>query len=334
MTGSGMRRTAFPLTLLALAFLAGCVPHFEGAAHAVRQPALTDKAYITADGKSLAIQAWLPAGDAPAAIILALHGYGDYANAFAMPGRWLAARNIAVYAYDQRGFGRAPDAGMWPGTDALVADFGTMAALLHARYPGVPLYALGESMGGAVVLTALARPHPPQLSGVILSAPAVWGRSTMSPVQSGGLWFVAHALPWMDMNGDELHIKPSDNVEMLRALSRDPLVQKEARADSLWGLALLMDNALDAAPKVRAPLLVLYGAKDFVIPKGPMRKMVTDLPPDRGGRRHITVYPNGYHMLLRDLNAELVYRDIAAWLADPRAPLPSGDDQSGSYALE
>jgi hypothetical protein len=40
---------------------------------------------------------------------------------------------------------------------------------------------------------------------------------------------------------------------------------------------------------------------------------------------HIAVYRNGWHMLLRDLEGETVWRDIAAWIADPAiAALPSG----------
>ena len=42
------------------------------------------------------------------AVILALHGFNDYSNAFAMPARLWAERGIASYAYDQRGFGGAP----------------------------------------------------------------------------------------------------------------------------------------------------------------------------------------------------------------------------------
>jgi acylglycerol lipase len=181
---------------------------------------------------------------------------------------------------------------------------------------------------------ALSRPHPPQLAGAILAAPAVWGRDTMGPMQSGSLWLAAHAAPWMDLNGESLRMMPSDNVPMLRALGRDPLVQKETRADALWGLTLLMDDALAAPPGIHAPLLVLYGKHDFLIPKVPTRMMVSNLPPDTSGRRHIAVYDKGYHMLLRDLEAKTVWTDIAAWIADPRAPLPSGSDKEGLYALE
>jgi hypothetical protein len=40
----------------------------------------------------------------------------------------------------------------------------------------------------------------------------------------------------------------------------------------------------------------------------------------------VAIYENGYHMLLRDLQAETVWTDIAAWIADASQPLPSGSD--------
>src|SRR5258708_2690142 len=48
-------------------------------------------------------------------------------------------------------------------------------------------------------------------------------------------------------------------------------------------------------------------------------------PPRRGAQR-IAWYTNGYHMLLRDLESAVVIGDIASWIAERRAPLPSGAD--------
>lgn len=48
----------------------------------------------------------------------------------------------------------------------------------------------------------------------------------------------------------------------------------------------------------------------------------------------MAVYPSGWHMLLRDKDAELVWRDIAAWVHDHDAPLPSGEERApGNPAL-
>jgi alpha-beta hydrolase superfamily lysophospholipase len=109
-------------------------------------------------------------------------------------------------------------------------------------------------------------------------------------------------------------------------LSRDPLVIKATRIDTIRGLVDLMDLAYDSAPRLTAPMLLLYGAHDQVIPPKSVRQMIASLPAASSQRR-IAYYENGYHMLLRDLDATVVQRDVESWIADRAAPLPSGADR-------
>lgn len=314
--------------LFFLAWLAGCAtPSVQLRGERLTAPRLESGSVIAADGAALLLSFWLPQGE-PRAIVLALHGFNDYRKAFAEVGPFLAARGIATYAYDQRGFGATSQRGIWPGSDLLVDDARTVAALLRQRYPGRPLYLLGESMGGAVAMSVLAE-TPEAADGAVLVAAAVWGRSTMNPLQRGTLWLLAHSFPGLRLTGKGLNITASDNKAMLRALHEDPLVLKDARVDALWGMANLMDRALTDAPGLTVPTLVLYGEHDEIIPRRPTCQMLATLT----ASARIAVYPDGYHMLTRDLEAEVVLEDLTAWLADPTAPLPSGHETNGLLAL-
>ncbi len=315
-----MKRALLALGLLALS---SCAPIVEAAGPPVTAPELATDRLVMPDGAVLPLRHWLPEGK-PKAVVLALHGFDDYSNAFEATGKYFAARGIATYAYDQRGFGKAPHHGFWPGTETLIDDLRTADRLIAAANPGVPLYLLGESMGGGVMLAARARPDPVPCAGTILLAPAVWGRKTMGLIPKAALWFVAHVLPWYKLTGQGLQITPSDNVAMLRALAADPLVIKATRADAVWGVVNLMDRAFDAAPHVAPPVLMLYGDKDEIIPKDPTFDVMRALPKGDGDK--IGIYPDGYHMLLRDLNGEKIMADIVAWMHDHSAPLPSGAD--------
>ncbi len=296
---------------------------------------LAEKALVADDGVRLPLRIWLPEG-APKALILALHGFNDYSHAFAGPAEEWAKHGIATYAYDQRGFGEAPARGRWVGAWRLAEDVTTASRLLRERYPGVPLYLLGESMGGAVAITAItgsAGARKPDVDGVILAAPAVWGRKTMNVFERAALWTSDALFPDLTLTGRGLNIKPSDNIAMLRALARDPLVIKETRVDTLKGLVDLMDLALDSAPRVTQPMLLLYGERDEIVPKEPTRLWISQLPYGAHATRRIAWYPEGYHMLLRDLEAPLVLHDIESWIADHSAPLPSGADRQASAVL-
>jgi alpha-beta hydrolase superfamily lysophospholipase len=93
----------------------------------------------------------------------------------------------------------------------------------------------------------------------------------------------------------------------------------------IWGLVNLMDRAKAAAPRVRTPYLLLYGLNDRIVPQAPMRDVIAHLP--RRADSRLAFYPKGYHMLLRDLDGDTLQRDVAQWIADKTAPLPSGADR-------
>lgn len=320
-------RHPLPLLLFGLLLLvSACTPLVVPAGAAVSEPDLTKDAIITADGARLPLRRWLPA-DRPSAVILALHGFNDYSNFFAETGAYFATLGFASYAYDQRGFGGAPNRGLWPGTDTLVSDVRQAVSVVRARHPGVPLFLLGESMGGAVVITAMARADPPAVDGVILAAPAVWGRASMPWYQNLALWVAAHTVPDGRLTGQGLGIRPSDNDEMLKALGRDPMVIKKTRIDAVFGLVGLMDTAMAAAARLEAPVLILYGKNDQLVPEGAITEMIRRLPSPSSRYRTVAVYDNGWHMLLRDLQADVVRRDVLAWILRPHAPLPSGADR-------
>lgn len=305
------RTIATLLAILALACtLSACAPVVAARGIENDVPSVSGEEFVTRDGLRLPLRHW--DAEHPHAIIVALHGMSDYSEALDMPAPWWAKHGISTYAYDQRGFGRAPNPGIWPGGKALRQDLDDCIEAVRVRHPGIPIFALGESMGGAVILSALASASPPRVRGVILVAPAVWSREDMPLSYRIALWLTAHTMPWLELSGKGLHIWPSDNIEMLRKLSRDPLFQKKTRADAVWGLVNLMDAARKAPEHLSdpPPILLLYGAKDQIIPRAPTEAVVKAL----GAHVESREYPNGYHMLLRDLDGPNIWKDIEKWI--------------------
>jgi len=282
-------------------------PHFEG------------DVLVARDGMRLPLREWkADQTDAPKAVIIALHGMSDYSNAFDMPGTEWAKHGITTLAIDQRGFGKSDNPGLWAGGDVMRRDLDDFAIAAHARYPGVKIFAAGESMGGAVVLSALASPEPPNIDGAILISPAVWSRADMPALYRVALFMVAHITPGIILTnsaaGKVVKIIPSDNIPMLVALGKDPLFQKRTRADTLYGLVNLMGEARTAPRRLPSsgvpPILYLHGEKDQVIPPAPAKATIREL----GARADVREYPGGYHMLLRDLDRAKVQDDVADWV--------------------
>jgi acylglycerol lipase len=310
------RQTLPAATIFLLTFvLANCAPPLAPLGLENRTPQIEGDVFITRDGLQLPLRTWQ--APQPTAVIIALHGMSDYSNAFDMPATWWATKGITTYAYDQRGFGRAPNRGLWPGGDVMRSDLLDFIGAERRLHSDIPTYVLGESMGGAVVLSSLVSPSPSRVDGVILVAPAIWSRADMPLSYRVALWLASHVWPSLELSASGIKLWPSDNIEMMRKLSTDPVFQHTTRADAVYGLVDLMDEARKAPRKltVAPPVLFLYGAQDQIIPKGPTEAVIEEL----GDKVRVRRYPQGYHMLLRDLNAKSVWNDTLTWIASGRS---------------
>jgi alpha-beta hydrolase superfamily lysophospholipase len=320
-----MKRPAFLALALALSACAPTLQKAERPAAGFSGPRLEPDAhvFVSFDGARLGLTEWDATTGEPWAVIVGVHGMDDYANAFHLAAPWWAARGITTLAYDQRGFGRSPQRGIWAPERLSVEDLRTIVALAKAKYPHAIIAVAGESLGGAVAIEAFASRDPPAADRLILLAPAVWGWSSQPTTYQIALWVAAHVDPggvvkppsWVTRK-----IWASDNKEELYAMGRDPLMIWGARSDALYGLVSTMDRAWRESGAVRTPTLYLYGAHDEIIPKRPSFEAAARLP--AGDRT--AYYANGWHLLLRDLKAESVWGDVAAYIRDPAAPLPSG----------
>ena len=322
------------LQILFIALLNGCMPKIYPPGENIDVGRLLGNQYIASDGTVLRVREWLPEKEEIKAVLIALHGFNDYSHFFELPGEYFRTKGIASYAYDQRGFGESPKRGLWAGIDAYVQDLELFIRLIKQKYPQVPVYILGNSMGSAVVIVTMAQEQKLRVDGVILSAPAIWARETMPWYQQFVLWTVAHTMPWMTLTGESAGIMASDNIEILKAFSRDPLVIKETRVETIYGLVNLMDAALHSAGHIDVNSLLLYGEKDEVIPKQPTYKFLQDFMQTRSHDKTVAFYQNGYHMLLRDYQAAVVWDDITAWMENTHSPLPSGADIRAQELLQ
>jgi alpha-beta hydrolase superfamily lysophospholipase len=313
--------------LLCLVTLAACAPTLQRAGRpeaGFTGPHLEAHDLVSFDGARLGLTRWDAEGPgAPWAVIIGVHGMDDYANAFHLAAPWWAARGVTTYAFDQRGFGRSPGRGLWAPDALRIEDLRTLVALARRRHPGALVAVVGESLGGAVAIEAFASARPPDADRLILAAPAVWGWSTQPLPYRVVLWLADHLAPAKVFTPPDWltdHVAASDNREELIAMGRDPLMIWGARTDALYGLVNTMENAARDISLLRTPTLYLYGERDEIIPRSATLHAVRRLP----STDRTALYPEGWHLLLRDRQAPRVWADILAFIRDPGAPLPSG----------
>lgn len=318
----------FAIGLVLLLVLSGCAAPYVQVPllppERQMAPRMDDTDFVMRDGAVLPYLHWSPGDAEPWAVIVALHGINDSRAAFRLAGPWWAGRGIATYAYDQRGFGDAPGRGLWPG-GLMADDLDQVVALVRARHPAALIAVAGESMGGAVAITAFASDVPPDADRLILLAPAVWGWSSQPLLYRLSLSAAAWTLGDMALEPPAWaadQVLPSDHLMELIRSGRDPDQTLSTRFDVLYGLVDLMEGAGEGLSDVDVPTLFLYGARDDLVPDRAVRQALQRAGSMPGLRT--AYYEDGYHLLNRDLQAARVFADVEAWLRNEGAALPSG----------
>lgn len=295
-------------------------------------PASATRVIAVGDGVTLPLHR--QAAAAPLrAVLLALHGFNDYSRFVDESAAHFARHGIETLAYDQRGFGGASDRGQWGGAQRMADDFLAVLAEVRRDYPGVPVYAMGESMGASVIAVALARAPPTPLDGVIFATPAVWSRDAMPWYQRLGIWAGARFAPGFTISSARFAIAPSDNPAVAEQTANDPMMIRETRLDRLDALSDLMEEGRHALPLVRHRALLLYGLRDAMMPRRPMIALFERWPAEHGGNYRYALYPDGHHLLMRDRQREVVWNDVLSWMFAPDAGLPSGFERPRAQLL-
>ena len=144
-----------------------------------------------------------------------------------------------------------------------------MAQPLRARIPVCRSTSLA-SMGGAVALVAEDQGRKSTAD------PARHGAALARHLRPGGLWFLAHTIPWFS-GPTSIDYKPTDNPKTLELLQRSP-VPASGAADMGYGLVDLMDAARESAARVHVPYLMLHGLGDRIVPQQPVKAAIKIMP--------------------------------------------------------
>ena len=267
------------------------------------------KTFAGAGGLSLFRQVWRPAGQVRA-VLINIHGLGDHSGLYPTLVEHLQSRDITVHAMDLRGNGRSGGQRAYiERWEEYREDLHRLVELVRQEEPGRPLFLLGNSLGGLIVLEYVLH-YPEGLRGVIAASPPLGRVGVPAPLMALGrvfsrVWPRFSIRTGMDLSG----------------LARDPIVVETVLADPLFhrvGTARLSTEVVAAIARVQAaapgfplPVLVLHGAADRMVPPEGSRQFVTRVGhPDRELRE----YAGAFHVLFADLDHGRVLGDVERWI--------------------
>jgi len=223
--------------------------------------------------------------------LIIVHGIAEHGARYRHAAEALAGRNIASFVYDQRGHG------MSPGTRAHVANFTDFAADLRSigadvrqRFPQLPLFVWGHSMGSIVVLSAA--PGLKWARGIVTTGCALDAMPKLGGIAGAVLAMASACAPRVRIS---LRIDVSALTQVLEEQRRhmsDPLVAHSASLRLLYGFAQACRTGRAHAPKIVLPWLAIHGEADKVCPISGSRTLIDAL----GSRdKELVTFPDLLH---------------------------------------
>lgn len=274
-------------------------------------PAASSATFPAADATPIHYLTWAAAQ--PRAVLLLSHGLGEHAGRYAPFAALLARHGITVAALDHRGHGLSG------GQRGHVARFSRFAddferfrlRVLNRAGAGLPVFVLGHSLGGLIVIRWMQAYRETGVRGVVLSAPLL-GVALKAPawklVLSGVLSRWIPRLPFTSGVDAE---KLSTDEAYVRSYHDDPLVHGRVTPRLYTELMAATDAAFAECSVLRdPPVLVLIPGDDRIVDAAAVSRFAESLP----GEVEVRHYPEMRHEVLNEADRARPIGDVLAWL--------------------
>ncbi|HVQ83231.1 MAG TPA: lysophospholipase [Mycobacterium sp.] len=270
----------------------------------------TEQNFGGVGGVRIVYDVWTP-DTPPRAVVVLSHGLGEYARRYDHVAQFFGDAGLVTYALDHRGHGRSDGKRMLVrDISEYTGDFDTLVGIATREHHGLKCIVLGHSMGGGIVF-AYGVERPDNYDMMVLSAPAVAAQDLVSPLMTVAakvLGVLTPGLPVQELDVEAISRDPA----VVAAYNDDPLVY-HGKVPAGVGRALLQvgETMPQRAPALTAPLLVVHGDADRLIPVDGSRRLVecvgsTDV--------ELKVYPGLYHEVFNEPERAQVLGDVVSWI--------------------
>jgi acylglycerol lipase len=270
------------------------------------------------------LRSWIAPEVQPQAVLLCLHGLGLNSGSFDAFARRMAPLGFVVYAMDLRGFGEwMHDGRKARGLNfpAATNDVGKILHHISKRSAGLPMFVLGESMGGAMAVHVAAL-YPNYLSGVVASAPS--GQRFDGAMTDLDVAFHFLRGPRRSFNiGTRIIDQATDSPKLREVWSDDPLDRMKLSPRDLIRFQRFMDQNIELAKRIKSlPILVIQGSDDHLVkPKGSL-EIYNDIP---SPQKSLLVLGDAEHLIWEDAQfTDSEFQQLTAWFSKQLAMLGKG----------
>jgi acylglycerol lipase len=287
-------------------------------------PEYSEEFFYNQQGLKLFARTWNPRGEARGNVVI-LHGTAMHSGVYAPAAEALTAAGYRVFAYDLQGWGRSEG----KGADGYVDSFDDYAKDLYrvlnkmkTRYPNVPNFVMGESLGGTIALYGVLKKDL-AFDGIITSAAGYKPNPELMGIRAPGFINDANMTlaKWWGQGVPNAPMLEADTG--IRMVIEDDALQAQLLADpyvshgwlpAAYGSTLVEANAYidEHLDQLKQPLLLMHGTQDMLVPKTSSEEIYER---SNSGLKRLEIY-NAPHALLLEQSQTRVMQDVVKFLEE------------------
>ncbi|MBA7568977.1 Monoacylglycerol lipase [subsurface metagenome] len=265
--------------------------------------------FKTFDGLSLFGQSWQPE-DRPRAVVCLVHGIGEHSGRYVHVADSLTQTGYALISIDLRGHGKSEGPrGHIPSYEAIMQDISSLLEVSNKKFPQLPSFLYGHSLGGNLVLNYVLR-RQSHLKGVIATAP--WLRLAFEPPRFKIILAQITNYIWPSFsqkNGLDTKVLSHD-PEVVYAYENDPLVHDHISARMFNSIYQAGQWALEHASEFSLPLLLMHGGADRLISVEASREFADKITENCTFK----IWDGLYHEIHNEPEKKEVFKFLIDWL--------------------
>ncbi len=268
-----------------------------------------ETAWVDAEGLKFFAQGWEPDKN-PKAVVALLHGLGEHTGRYAHVGETFARSGYALMWMDLRGHGRSGGPrGHTPSADAYMQDIDLFLQHVRERYPGLPLFLYGHSLGAILSLYYTLRRRP-NLVGVIASGPALHSSIETQKAKVMLAKILGGLAPTVSIPSGLVTSHLSHDPQVERRYLSDPLVQDRVSLGFGKHMLGVTGWTLEHAAEFPVPLLMSHGAEDMIALPSSSREFAAGA----GDKATLLMWEGLYHETHNETRKDEVLKAYVDWM--------------------
>lgn len=255
--------------------------------------------------------AFIESEQTPKAIVQLVHGFGEAIEHYIDLAESLAQLGYCVFFHDQRGFGpEAVKKGVTEGYDEMQKDISTIAGYIKGKFPELPLFLMGHSMGGNIVINHILRYDSQNYQGLIVESP--WLGLHRPPGKI--LQFIAKKLGnWsknLTVSGGLTEELISHNPKFNHGLVTDGIYHTRMSMRLFTQVSEAGNYAIEHAKDLKIPTILFCALEDQIVSVSAIQKFH-----ERSNlSQSYTEYAGGYHCLHADENKAQLLNETSEFI--------------------